>query len=143
MKTIVVGVDSTDRTKYILASALNLAQKTGAKVLPVRAVGLPVQFGSDIVSASPEDIALSVREAAQAEVEKIVADAPKELMLPAEAVLGVPWQAICDVAERSNADLVVVGTHNRNALDYVLGTTAARVVNHAPCAVLVVRHELK
>jgi nucleotide-binding universal stress UspA family protein len=35
--------------------------------------------------------------------------------------------------------LIVIGSHGYGGLDRVLGTTAARVVNHALCSVLVVR----
>jgi universal stress protein F len=34
---------------------------------------------------------------------------------------------------------VVIGSHGYGGLDRVLGTTAAKIVNHASCSVLVVR----
>ena len=37
------------------------------------------------------------------------------------------------------ADLVVIGSHGYGGLDRLLGTTAAKVANRAPCSVLVVR----
>jgi nucleotide-binding universal stress UspA family protein len=36
-------------------------------------------------------------------------------------------------------DLIVIGSHGYDALDRLLGTTAAKVVNHADRSVLVVR----
>jgi len=39
-----------------------------------------------------------------------------------------------------SADLIVIGTHGRTGLDHaLLGSTAERVVRHAPCPVMVVR----
>jgi nucleotide-binding universal stress UspA family protein len=38
-----------------------------------------------------------------------------------------------------DVDLIVIGSHGYGALDHVLGTTAAKVVNHADRSVLVVR----
>jgi nucleotide-binding universal stress UspA family protein len=53
--------------------------------------------------------------------------------------VGTPWQAICTVAKGMNAELIVIGSHGYGAVDRLLGTTAAKVVNHADCSVLVVR----
>jgi nucleotide-binding universal stress UspA family protein len=38
------------------------------------------------------------------------------------------------------AALILIGSHGYSGLDHLLGTTAARVVNHADRSVLVVRH---
>jgi nucleotide-binding universal stress UspA family protein len=43
-------------------------------------------------------------------------------------------------ARAIGADLIVIGSHGYGGLDRVLGTTAARVVNHADRSVLVVRN---
>ena len=49
-------------------------------------------------------------------------------------------EAICDVVETFGAQLVVMGTHGRTALEHaVFGSTATSVVRHAPCDVLTVR----
>ena len=53
--------------------------------------------------------------------------------------IGRPAQVIVDIAAELQVDLIVLGSHGFDVLDRVLGTTAARVVNHAPCSVLVVR----
>ncbi|MGH7440334.1 MAG: universal stress protein, partial [Polyangiaceae bacterium] len=54
-------------------------------------------------------------------------------------VVGVPWQAISAAAESVGADLIVLGSHGYGGVDRLLGTTAAKVVNHSPCSVLVVK----
>jgi universal stress protein F len=64
---------------------------------------------------------------------------PKDLFGSAEVAVGVPWQAVCETARKLEADLVVIGSHGYSGFDRVLGTTAAKVVNHAHCSVLVVR----
>ena len=46
---------------------------------------------------------------------------------------------ILDEAKRIDADLIVIASHRPGLQDYFLGSTAARVVRHAPCAVLVHR----
>ncbi len=57
-------------------------------------------------------------------------------------VRGRPASAIVDEAVGLNADLVVVGSRGHGTIaTMVLGSTAAEVVDHAPCPVLVARHE--
>jgi universal stress protein F len=43
------------------------------------------------------------------------------------------------MAEEAGADLIIVGSHRPGLQDYLLGSTAARVVRHSNCSVLVVR----
>lgn len=64
---------------------------------------------------------------------------PAGLVERVEARLGAPWQVLCDLATLEKVDLIVIGTHGYSGIDHLLGTTATRVVNHAPCSVLVVR----
>lgn len=52
---------------------------------------------------------------------------------------GHSGRTILDVAARIRADLIIVGSHRPGLRDYFLGSTSARVVRHAPCAVHVLR----
>lgn len=49
------------------------------------------------------------------------------------------YPSILAVGERIGADLIVLAAHRPAMRDYLLGTNAARVVQHAKCSVLVVR----
>jgi nucleotide-binding universal stress UspA family protein len=57
----------------------------------------------------------------------------------AEVVEGHSGTTIVDWATRHGVDLIVIASHRPGMQDYLLGSTAARVVRHAPCAVHVVR----
>jgi len=48
-------------------------------------------------------------------------------------------RTIIDYAAEIDADCIVIGSHKPELSDYLLGTTASRVVRHAHCAVHVVR----
>lgn len=48
-------------------------------------------------------------------------------------------RAILDTADAVEADLILVASHRPGLADYLLGSTAARVVRHATCSVLVMR----
>ncbi|AHD10453.1 universal stress protein [Phaeobacter gallaeciensis] len=57
----------------------------------------------------------------------------------AEIVKGRSYRAIVEYAEQHGMDCIVVGSHKPGLSDFFLGSTAARVVRHAPCAVHVCR----
>lgn len=52
---------------------------------------------------------------------------------------GHSYNTILDTAEEKNADLIIIASHRPGLQDYFLGSTAAKVVRHAKCSVLVVR----
>jgi universal stress protein F len=52
---------------------------------------------------------------------------------------GHPGRTIVDFAIENGVDCIVVASHKPGLSDYFLGSTAARVVRHSPCAVHVVR----
>lgn len=54
-------------------------------------------------------------------------------------VSGHSARSILDYAEENGTDCIVIASHRPGLQDYFLGSTAARVVRHAPCAVHVVR----
>ncbi len=52
---------------------------------------------------------------------------------------GAPSAVILEEAERLGADAIVLGSHRPGLGDYLIGSTAARVVRHAQCTVIVER----
>ena len=56
-----------------------------------------------------------------------------------EIVMGHTYRSIIDYAASHQTDCIVIGSHKPGLSDYFLGSTAARVVRHAPCAVHVHR----
>ncbi len=54
-------------------------------------------------------------------------------------VTGNPGRSIVEYAEDHGVDCIVVASHQPGLQDYLLGSTAARVVRHAHCAVHVIR----
>ena len=57
----------------------------------------------------------------------------------AELIKGHTYRTIIDYAAANGIDCIVIGSHKPGLSDYLLGSTAARVVRHAPCAVHVHR----
>jgi nucleotide-binding universal stress UspA family protein len=56
-----------------------------------------------------------------------------------QVVTGHSANSILDYAEKNGTDCIIVASHRPGYQDYFLGSTAARVVRHATCAVHVLR----
>lgn len=56
-----------------------------------------------------------------------------------EIEVGKPAKVIKSYANKNNIDLIILGTHEENALQSILGTTATSVLTGAPCDVLTIR----
>jgi len=57
-----------------------------------------------------------------------------------EVLFGNAWSAVCEYAAAHQIELIVVSTHGRTGLTHiVIGSTAERIVQHAPCPVLTVK----
>jgi len=62
------------------------------------------------------------------------------LAVECQVAKGRAYQAICEAAEKTGADLIVISTHGYTGFKKaLLGSTTERVVQQAPCPVLVLR----
>jgi universal stress protein F len=122
-----------------LAAALTIARAQGARLTLLRSVGLPPDVPQDFWKTTEESLLEVLKRQARQYLDEQAKKVPAELLGGTAVVIGVPWQAICDAAQTQQADLVVIGSHGYSGFDRLLGTTAAKVVNHSQCSVLVVR----
>jgi len=139
MKRILTCLDGSPRAERVLEQAIELARFTGAKLKLFRSVGLPPDVPHDVVGISPNEIAERLLTSARIDIERRGKTVPPELLGGTYAQIGAPWDAICTAARELDCDLIVIGSHGYHGLDRLLGTTAAKVVNHADRSVLVVR----
>jgi len=80
-------------------------------------------------------------------LERQKADISKKLKALAESVgnatavviEGHSSRSILNHANSNDADLIIIASHQPGMQDYLLGSTAAKVVRHAKCAVHVLR----
>ena len=140
MKRILVALDSSDRAKQVLATAARLAELTDSKMVLYRAIDISANVASDAIAVSNEGMFEDVlRRNAHASLETLAATQPAGLVEAIVAQLAIPWDGICNEARERDADMIVIGSHGFRGIDHLLGTTAAKVVNHADRNVLVVR----
>jgi universal stress protein F len=140
MDRILVGLDASPRAVGVLQTAVELARRGGGKVLLFRAVGIPVGIPHEAYSMSPASLADLLEAEAKRYLELAAAKVPPEMLLGTVIGVGTPWQAVCTAADHNNIDMIVIGSHGYSGIDRLIGTTAAKIVNHATQSVLVVRH---
>jgi nucleotide-binding universal stress UspA family protein len=139
MSTILVALDGSSRAPGVLAQAVAAARAQKGQLVLVQTVGIPADLPQDLWKASDQPLLDVLKQRAAEYLARCEISVPSELRGGARVVVGAPWQAICEAARSVQAELLVIGSHGYSGVDHLLGTTAAKVVNHAPCSVLVVR----
>ncbi len=142
MKRILVGLDGSPHERHVLETAVKLAQKLEGKLILFRAVSLPIDLPPGALAMPPDDLATLLTDGAKQHLQKLateIAPALPGIIERVQVELGVPWRAVCDVARDDKADLVIIGSHGYGGIDRLIGTTAAKIVNHAQCSVLIAR----
>lgn len=139
MKKILVGIDGSSRAPAIFKAAAAFAQQSHAKLVLMRAIGLPTDLPVEAYSLPPSEVTMLLESRARADLTKMATDLPPDSNGGVHVTVGSPWEAICRAAREENADLIFLGTHGYSTVDRVLGTTAAKVVNHADRPVLIFR----
>ena len=139
IRRIVVGVDGSEPSAAALKWVVQLAKGLGSHVIAVYAVDIPAYF--------PEPYGLPVqfdtewRAAVKEEFENKWCKPLKVTGIRYRTVMedGRAASVINDVADRENADMVVVGRHGRGgAAELLLGSTSHELVLHSKHPVLVI-----
>jgi nucleotide-binding universal stress UspA family protein len=138
-KTILVPVDlaEVEMAQPAIDTALSLANSYGGtiRLIYVRSL-LPVTY--------MEFVPPSFDEEQQRDAEEKLANIAAGVALPADRVsavvrLGSVYNEVLREAEKTGADLIVIGSHRPTMATYLLGSNAATIVRHAKSSVLVVR----
>ena len=142
--SIVVGTDGSDTAKEAVRQSVELAKSVGAELLLVSAYQPMSRVSANReATQAPEDVQWMV--SARDDVATLLSDAARTAEEAGVAVQtfqrqGDPADAILDVAEERDADLIVVGNKGMTgAKRFLLGSVPNRVSHHAPCSVLIIR----
>lgn len=135
---ILVGNDGSDGAFRALAAAIDLAKRYGAELHMISVEQLP-QFPATVGEVVEEKDFANHRFQAVVERSRNLA-AHEGISLDVHVVSGHVVAAIADFAKANGVDLLVIGFMGHSRLyNAVIGGTADRLVDHAPCAVLVVK----
>lgn len=144
IKRILAPVDFSDSSLNALDTAVAMAKRHGAVLNLLHIANENFQvYGHpnvDILPLTPPAIE-SIREASQTKLGLLVDNLIEQHGIEAkgEMASGLVTSEICKYAEKSKADLIVMGTHGTSGFrEFFIGTNAYAVVKHAPCPVLTV-----
>ena len=141
IRTIVVGTDGSKTAAKAVHEAIELAQRLGAKLHVVSAYR-PL---SGVRVSGPDYERAHVAVGPTVEVDATLAAAVGEAHaagVEAEyyARKSDPAEAILDVADELQADLIVIGNKGMHGTRrYLLGSVPDKISHHAGCSVLIVR----
>jgi len=116
--------------------SIEIAEALADAGAPITALHVVEEVPSYVAQYLPE----GQMEANIKEIEEIL---QKELAghdrITVKVIEGHAGHSIVDYATDNKVDCIVIASHRPGFQDYFLGSTAARVVRHAPCSVHVVR----
>ena len=140
LKRILVPIDFSDASIKALKYAVPFAEHFGATICLVNVME-QVSFAKDMQNMP---LAMPDKELAKIAHKHLISLARRVIkpLMPVvpHTRIGKPFEEIVTLARTQNIDLIIIATQGRTGLKHaLLGSTAERVVRHAPCPVLVVR----
>lgn len=145
MKTftkILTAIDFSENSECAFDYALTLATQFNAELTIVHVINEPVDLrGFYVPHISFEQLEKEIEESAVKMMDAFCSSKLGTFSNYKTSILtGIPCDEITSAAAKTDASLIVLGTHGRTGLDRILfGSTAERVVRSANCPVLTVR----
>ncbi len=144
---ILVPVDFSECSGAAFNYACDLARKLGAKITLLHVWDVPFLWPSvgdtmvTVPTEEPMTVAQLVKKRATEEITRFLGEnSPRGVEVTSRLEMGDPAHVVCDHAQKSGYDLVVMGTHGRTGLSRVLaGSVAENIVRHCVVPVLTVR----
>ena len=138
LRSILVPVDFSTSSEQALRQAKAFAAKFGGKITLVHVIesGRYVGEFTELETGMTE-----IPRRVEERLRMLVSDSGEPALFDnVEVRAGRPFHEISRAASELDSDLIVMASLGRSgAADVLLGSTAERVVRHAPCPVLVVR----
>lgn len=142
MNTIVLATDGSPSAQEATRQAIRLARDLSARlvVVGVEHVSVP-SYGY----YGYGEVYNELVEGEHIHVERVLADAAhqaqdEDVIVETVDRKGDTIEAICDVAQKKDARLIVIGSHGWSAVRrFLFGSVSMGVLHHASCPVLVVR----
>lgn len=136
-RRILVPTDMTPASSRAFPIAAMLARAFDAEVIALHVAATPhgdPAFGTAWVSYEVESDLPS-----ESALAAFLGDQFAGVKIRPHVLMGSAWGRILEVAKRERTDLIVMSTHGRDSMsDWVMGSHTERVVQQAPCPVIVV-----
>lgn len=138
-KNILVAVDGSDHSNHAFDEAVATAKRNDAKLSIISIIN-DSELSTSAFSFSK--IYAAEKEQIEKELLKKVHDAAQKDFDNIEPFveMGSPKEKIVDFAKDNDIDMIYLGATGKGEISLSrIGSTAAYVVNHAPCSVTVIR----
>ena len=133
---ILVPMDGSDHARQALQTAAEMAAVHGARVSILGALDAEALMQAPFNAAITDESLAEYQKYVDAHLEHV----PEANRGAGVARYGEPAALTCDYARAEGADLIVMSTHGLGAGGgYALGSVALKVLQNAPCPVLL-RH---
>ncbi|MCG8589180.1 MAG: universal stress protein [Proteobacteria bacterium] len=142
VRRILVPVDFSRQSDAVLKWAADLASEHRSVVILLHTLQLPIEFQQLEGAYLPPDFWSDARREAATTLHELAEGLRSRHQLQVEELVreGETATVIEEEAARQHADLIVIGSRGLRGLRHLLlGSTAERVVNRAPCPVLTVK----
>jgi nucleotide-binding universal stress UspA family protein len=141
-RKIMVATDGSEHVRRAVATAIEIAKLSEAKLCAVYVMAndefsMPSPKNAELETAS---LSYFRTEGKEATADVVISGKAENVEVESIILEGSPAREIVNFAEGNDFDLIVMGTHGKNAIErFLLGSVAENVVRHSKKAVLVVR----
>lgn len=138
-KNILVAIDGSEHSEHAFDEAVEAAKRHDAKLNVISVIN-DNELSTSAFSFSK--IYAAEKEQIEKEMLKKVHDAARKELENVEPFveLGSPKEKIIEFAKDNDIDMIYLGATGKGEIRLSrIGSTAAYVVNHAPCSVTVIR----
>jgi len=126
MKTILVGYDGTEQSRNALGRAAELAKVLGSKVVVTSVAPMLITAGRSMGPYDPAD----PPEAHESQLGEARTLLEAQGITPTlEEGHGDPADVILEIADKADADLIVLGSNERSLLERALGMSVSGEVS--------------
>jgi nucleotide-binding universal stress UspA family protein len=138
---IICAVDLSEHSRTIADYAKSLARLTGAKITAIYAAPTLTQYtGFHVPPNTIDSFVGEIVSGAEQSMSEFVAENFADIDAGGVIVVGYAAEEILALAEKENADMIIMGTHGRKGIDRILfGSVAEKVVKSSNCPVLTIR----
>lgn len=138
MKKILLAHDGSKSSEKALKKAVEIAEKFDSSVTVVSVV--PELYLTELMEIDRIRILETLTNETKKTLEKIKTRVKGIRAIKTVIKQGSPADEILETAKKIKADLIITGSHGRHgARKFLLGSVSSKIVDHAQCAVLVVK----
>jgi nucleotide-binding universal stress UspA family protein len=140
IQKILVPTDGSDYSMRAADYGIGIAKMLSAQILVVYVID-DVVINQISKATERDSVERELKEAGQRYLNYVLGLAEKEGVKSSSLLVkGRPYEQIVHLARELNINLIVMGTYGRRGTERVLiGSVAERVIEYAPCPVLVIK----